>query len=77
MKAEKIHTCQELIDYIGQVGFLPLLAMGVSGWSAEEVADEDCQYTRLPDGGWDSAITGAAFIRNRKKEASKRLSWSR
>ena len=51
MKAEKIHTCQELIDYIGQVGFLPLLAMGVSGWSAEEVADEDCQYTRLPDGG--------------------------
>ena len=29
MKAEKIHTCQELIDYIGQVGFLPLLAMGV------------------------------------------------
>ena len=53
MKAEKIHTCQELIDYIGQVGFLPLLAMGVSGWSAEEVADEDCQYTRLPDGGWE------------------------
>ena len=53
MKEGTIHTCQELIDYIGQVGFLPLLSMGVAGWSAEEVVDEDCQYTRLPDGGWE------------------------
>ena len=53
MKEGTVHTCQELIDYIGQVGFLPLLSMGVAGWSAEEVADEDCQYTRLPDGGWE------------------------
>ena len=27
--------------------------MGIAGWSAEEVTDEDCQYTRLPDGGWE------------------------
>ena len=30
-----------------------LLSMGINGWSAEEVVDEDCQYTRLPDGGWE------------------------
>ena len=53
MKKELLHTSSELIDYINQVGFLPLLRMGVRGWSAEEVTDEDCQYTRLPDGGWE------------------------
>ncbi len=53
MKKGTIHTCPELIDYIGQIGFLPLLSMGVAGWSAEEAVDEDCQYTRLPDGGWE------------------------
>lgn len=27
--------------------------MGISGWSAEEVTDEECQYTQLPNGGWE------------------------
>lgn len=53
MKRELLHSCSELIDYIDEVGFLPLLRMGIPGWSAEEVTDEDCQYTRLPDGGWE------------------------
>lgn len=53
MKTKLLHSCPELIDYINEVGFLPLLRMGVEGWSAEEVTDEDCQYTRLPDGGWE------------------------
>ena len=51
MKQELLHSCPELIDYINETGFLPLLSMGIAGWSAEEVTDEDCQYTRLPDGG--------------------------
>lgn len=42
MKTELLHSCPELIDYINEVGFLPLLRMGVEGWSAEEVTDEDC-----------------------------------
>ena len=50
---ELLHSCSELIDYIDEVGMLPLLRMGIPGWSAEEVLDEDCQYTRLPDGGWE------------------------
>lgn len=53
MKKELLHSCPELIDYINETGFLPLLSMGINRWSAEEVVDEDCQYTRLPDGGWE------------------------
>ena len=53
MKQELLHSCPELIDYINETGFLPLLSMGIAGWSAEEVTDEDCQYTSLPDGGWE------------------------
>ena len=53
MKKEPIHSCPELIDYIRETGFLPLLSMGISSWSAEEVTDEECQYTQLPDGGWE------------------------
>ena len=53
MDKELFHSCPELIDYINEIGFLPLLSMGIAGWSAEEVVDEDCQYNRLPDGGWE------------------------
>ncbi|MCD8293355.1 MAG: hypothetical protein LUC23_06295, partial [Prevotellaceae bacterium] len=53
MSAEPIHSCPELIEYINRVGFLPLLYMGIHGWSAEAVVDEDCGYHCLPDGGWE------------------------
>ena len=53
MKNKSLHSCPELIDHINETGFLPLLSMGIAGWSAEEVVDEDCQYTRLPDDGWE------------------------
>lgn len=53
MDKELFHSCPELIDYINEIGFLPLLSMGIPGWSAEEVVDEDCQYNRLPYGGWE------------------------
>lgn len=49
----KIHSCAQLTDYIRQIGFLPLLYSGISGFSAEEVVDDDCGYVLLPDGGWD------------------------
>lgn len=50
---EKIHSCPELSAYVDQIGFLPLLNVGIEGWSAEESVDEDCQYVVNPDGGWD------------------------
>ena len=53
MKTGEIHNCAELIDLIGQIGFLPLLDSGIRGYSAEEIVDDDCRYVVLPDGGWD------------------------
>ena len=53
MADKKLHSCPELMDYIGEVGFLPLLNMGITQWSADAVLDEECQYTVLPDGGWE------------------------
>lgn len=49
----EIHSEIELMDYIQQAGFLPLLDSGVEGFSAEELVDEDCRYVVLPDGGWE------------------------
>ena len=49
----EIHSCAELIDYISEVGFLPLLDSGIRGFSAEDVVDEDCRYVVFSDGGWD------------------------
>lgn len=51
-----VHSCTEMIDYIGKVGMLPLLNMGIPGWSADDVVDEDCGYIVLPDGGWEWAL---------------------
>lgn len=41
-----------MVDLIQQVGFLPLLYSGISGFSAEEVVDSDCRYV-VYDDGWD------------------------
>lgn len=41
------------MEYIDEIGFLPLLTMGIEGWSAEAATDEDAQYTVLQDGGWE------------------------
>lgn len=42
------------MEYIRRTGFLPLLNLGVYGWSAEDVVDDDCRYHVLPDGeGWE------------------------
>lgn len=53
MEYPEIHTCAEMTAFVDEIGFLPLLEMGVAGWSAEGVADDEAQYTRLPGGGWE------------------------
>ena len=53
MRIGEIHSCPELMDYIQEVGFLPLLDSGISGYSAEDVVDDDCRYVVFDDGGWD------------------------
>ena len=49
----RIHNATELVDLIQQIGFLPLLYSGISGYSAEDVVDNDCRYVVYGDGGWD------------------------
>ncbi|MBO4587760.1 MAG: hypothetical protein J5711_02520 [Bacteroidales bacterium] len=49
----KINSCPQLMDYIQQVGFLPLLYSGIDGFSAEESVSSQCRYHVLPDGGWE------------------------
>lgn len=49
----EIHSCPELMEFIQEVGFLPLLDSGIRGYSAEDVVDEDCRYVVYDDGGWD------------------------
>ncbi|MCF0218262.1 MAG: hypothetical protein HUK14_00630 [Muribaculaceae bacterium] len=53
MEHPDIYTAAALADFVHEVGFLPLLDGGITGFSAEEVVDEDCRYVVLPDGGWD------------------------
>ena len=53
MRDKEIHSCAQLMEYIQQVGFLPLLYSGIRGFSAEEVVDDDCRYVVMPDGSWD------------------------
>lgn len=48
-----IYNAAGLMEYIRQMGFLPLLEGDVSGFSAESVVDDECRYVVFPDGGWD------------------------
>ena len=48
-----IHTCPELMACIQQIGFLPLLESGISGFAAESMMAEECRYTVFPDGSWE------------------------
>ena len=53
MNIKEIYSSAQLVDYIHEIGFLPLLYSGIRGFSAEEVVSDDCRYVLLPDGGWD------------------------
>ncbi len=55
-KYPELHSCAELVRFVDEVGFLPLLGIGMAGighWSADAVVDEDCRYKPSPDGGMD------------------------
>ena len=41
MEFPEIYSASGLIELIQQIGFLPLLASGIVGFSAEEIVDED------------------------------------
>lgn len=53
LKYHSVRNQAELITYISQIGFLPLLRTGIDGWSAEDALLPENNFTPLPDGGWD------------------------
>jgi len=53
MNKIEIHSCPEMMNYIQEVGLLPLLNSGIPGYSAEDIVSEECRYVVFPDGGWD------------------------
>lgn len=53
MKTRTVHNQIELMEVIQQMGFLPFFDNGIRGYSAEEMADDECRYVVYPDGGWD------------------------
>lgn len=53
MTSKDILSAADLIDFIHEVGFLPLLPNKIEGFSAEEVVDETCRYQPSPEGGFD------------------------
>jgi len=48
-----IHSCAELMECVGQVGFLPLLESGIQGFAAESMMAEECRFTMFEDGTWE------------------------
>ena len=52
-KSKEIYSSAQLMELIQQIGFLPLLDSGITGYSAEELVSDDCRYVVFPDGGWD------------------------
>ena len=50
---QDINNQAQLIELIQEIGFLPLLDSGISGYSAEEMVSDECRYSPLPDGGWE------------------------
>ena len=49
----KASSCSELSELVHQIGLLPLLDSGITGYSADALVEDDCRYVILPDGGWD------------------------
>ena len=49
----EIHSCPELIERVGQLGFLPLLDSGISGFCAEGLMAEECRFVQFDDGSWE------------------------
>ncbi len=52
MSIKTIHEFDDLSVLIRQLGFLPLLDSPIAGFSAEEMAAEECRYHHSRDGSW-------------------------
>lgn len=46
--SRRIKTSQELVDYVNEVGFLPLFKNSVKGFSVEEMTASDSWWAGVP-----------------------------
>ena len=53
MNFPEIYSATGMMELIQKIGFFPLLDNGIEGFSAEDIAAEDCRYVTFPEGGWD------------------------
>ena len=49
----EIHSCPDLIERVNQLGVLPLLDSGISGFCAEGLMAEECRFVQFDDGSWE------------------------
>ena len=53
LKTTEVYDCAQLMDLIARIGFLPLLAGSIRGFSADEMVAPECRYVIKDDGSWD------------------------
>ncbi len=53
LKTTEVYVCPQLMDLIARIGFLPLLAGSIHGFSADELVAPECRYVIKDDGSWD------------------------
>ena len=53
LKTTEVYDCPQLMDLIARIGFLPLLAGSIHGFSADELVAPECRYVIKDDGSWD------------------------
>ncbi len=53
LKTTEVYGCAQLMDLIARIGFLPLLAGSIHGFSADEFVAPECRYVIKDDGSWD------------------------
>ncbi len=53
MTYPKIHSGAEMAQFVDEIGFLPLLDVGIGNWCADAVVDAECRVKWLPGGGID------------------------
>ncbi len=53
LKTTEVYDCAQLMDLIARIGFLPLLAGSIHGFSADELVAPECRYVIKDDGSWD------------------------
>ena len=51
MRDMEIHSCPELMDFIQEVGFLPLLDSGIRGYSADGFGQADYETSEMTTRG--------------------------